>query len=689
MQRFLDVILETPQVFDGAMGTMLYDKGVFINTCYDELCLSRGDLVREIHEAYVAAGADVIETNTFGANRIRLTEHGLTEQVAAINTRGVQLARAAAGESVFVAASVGPCLNARQLWSAAAEEPVRAAFAEQLTALVAAGVDLIFLETFVHLGELLVAAEVAAGRGVPVFASFTVNERRQTPVGHSLESVVQALDDCAGVDGVGINCSTGPAHAYEAAEQILSMTRKPLVVMPNAGMPREVEGRTLYLTSPEYFTKYAKRLIELGVRGIGGCCGTTPAHIRVAARAVKSLSKVKTHIEIRTVRPEEHAQVETVPSARKSRLARRMLRGEKVCSVEILPPRTFDLSTFLSKARQCYQAGVDAINIPDGPRASARVSPMIAAIAVQREVGIETILHYCCRDRNLIGMQSDLLGAYAAGLRNILIITGDPPKLGDYPDATGVFDVDAIGLTRVVANLNRGLDIGGNPVGAATGIFTGVGANPCAVSFDYEAGRYRTGGQPRHAACGGIHATRTSETRRSASPRPGAWSRRATCTSTSSPARPARRRRGRRQGGDLQHDHRFRRHLDGHRGHEVLAGLARGDRRLDRDGRRLRGLSTARRHRRLRQEHARLPDGDGAAEPSGGVRLRRHDPARAAIAARTVDIVSVFEAVGATRAAMWTTPSCTRSRLRDPGRRFLRRHVHRQHHGLGDRGAGA
>lgn len=491
MQPFLEAIRETPKVFDGAMGTMIYEKGVFINACYDELCLTRPDLVREIHSEYVAAGADVIETNTFGANRIRLAEHGLADKVADINTRAVELAREVANDTVFVAASVGPCLNSHQLWSEETIEPIRAAFSEQIEFLVSAGVDVIFLETFVHLGELLVAAECAAGHGVPVFASFTVNERGLTLVGHTLESMVHALDECDHVDGLGINCGVGPSHAYEVSEQILSLTNKPLVVMPNAGLPREVEGRTLYLTSPEYFTEYAKRLIELGACGVGGCCGTTPAHIRVAAKAVKSLSKVKKHIEIKHVEPKASQEVAMVPSEKKSRFARHILQGEKVTSVELLPPRTFDLTTFLDKARICHEAGVDAINIPDGPRASARVSPMIAAIAMQREVGIEAVLHYCCRDRNLIGMQSDLLGAYAAGLRNILIITGDPPKLGDYPDATGVFDVDAIGLTRVVNNLNHGFDVGGNPYGAATGIFAGVGANPCAVSFDYEAGRYQ------------------------------------------------------------------------------------------------------------------------------------------------------------------------------------------------------
>jgi homocysteine S-methyltransferase len=316
-----------------------------------------------------------------------------------------------------------------------------------------------------------------------------LNDREETATGVKASAIAQALDTDENVDAIGINCGTGPAGVFDALQSVLPLVGKPVVVMPNAGFPRDVGGRLLYLTSPEYFTEYAKKYIELGVRGVGGCCGTTPAHIRVASRAVKSLSGVKKHIEVR-VPTRQGVLVQVVPPEKKSRLARKIFAGEKVTSVEIAPPRSSDLSGMLAKVRTCAEAGVDAINIPDGPRASARISPMIAAITIQKEVGIETILHYCCRDRNLIGMQSDLLGGYAAGLANFLIITGDPPKVGDYPQATGVFDVDAIGLTQVTANLNRGFDIGGNPIEPPTGIFIGVGANPCAVEREREIDRY-------------------------------------------------------------------------------------------------------------------------------------------------------------------------------------------------------
>ncbi|MDA8121655.1 MAG: bifunctional homocysteine S-methyltransferase/methylenetetrahydrofolate reductase, partial [Deltaproteobacteria bacterium] len=489
MKPILERMKESPLIFDGAMGTMIYERGVFINTCYDELCLSNPKLVSQIHREYVEAGADVIETNTFGANRIMLRPYGLSEKAEAINRQAVRLAREAAGDSVYVAVAVGPCIRPDQIMLEEHVAEVEASFAEQISAVASEGVDLVVLETFTSLKELQLAARTARRHGLPVLASFVLNERGETAVGTSAETMTQALSADPNVDAVGINCGTGPAGVFDALQVVLPLTRKPFIVMPNAGLPRDVAGRMIYLTSPEYFTEYAKKFIEMGVRGVGGCCGTTPAHIRMAARAVKSLSGVKKHIKVRSIARQDPL-VHVVPTEKKSALARKIMGGEKVSSVEILPPRSWDMTEMLAKVRRCAEAGVDAINIPDGPRASARVSPMIAALTIRREVGIEPILHYCCRDRNLIGMQSDLLGGFAAGLANFLIITGDPPKLGDYPDVTGVFDVDAIGLTQVVANLNRGFDIGGNPISPPTGICIGVGANPCAVDLEREIDRY-------------------------------------------------------------------------------------------------------------------------------------------------------------------------------------------------------
>jgi homocysteine S-methyltransferase len=479
----------SPLVFDGGMGTVIYDRGVFIHTCYDELCLSNPRLILQIHRDYIEAGAQVIETNTFGANPIKLKTYGLAERTEAINRAGVKLAREAAGEGIFVAGSVGPCTESNQRMPDAFAPEVESAFRTQMGALDAEGVDLFLLETFSNLNELLLAARVAKEFRGAVLASFVLNERGETALGTRAEAMASALDADPNVDIVGINCGTGPSGTFDALLAILPHTVKPVVVMPNAGLPREISGRVMYLTSPEYFTEYAKKYIELGVRGVGGCCGTTPAHIRMMARSVKSLPGVKRHVEVKPLVRQE-TLVYAVPPEKKSRFAAKLLSGEKVTSVELLPPKSSDMTALLAKAKACAAAGIDAINIPDGPRASARVSPMIAALTIHREVGIEPILHYCCRDRNLIGMQSDLLGGYAACLANFLIITGDPPKLGEYPDVTGVFDVDSIGLVQVASNLNRGVDIGGNPIDPPTGIFIGVGANPCAVDLEREIDRY-------------------------------------------------------------------------------------------------------------------------------------------------------------------------------------------------------
>ncbi|MBT3191199.1 MAG: bifunctional homocysteine S-methyltransferase/methylenetetrahydrofolate reductase [Verrucomicrobia bacterium] len=479
-----------PVVFDGAMGTVIYSRGVFINRCFDEVCLTDPELVRSVHAEYVKAGADVIETNTFGANRIWLQGYGLAEKTVEINLAGARLAREAAGDERYIAGSVGPCLRAGQLLTEEHRQQVEDAFRECTQALADGGVDFILLETFSNIDELLLAAEIAAETKLPIMASFTIDDTGVTARGRRVEATVPLVAASPHVDALGLNCGTGPAPLYRAAEKVIPLTNKPFVFMPNAGRPQEVEGRMLYLATPEYFTEYAKKFIELGARGVGGCCGTTPTHIQDAASAVHALSGVKQHIEIKAMVPKD-LSVEAIPMASKSRFGGKLARGEKVTSIEISPPRSSDLKPMLERVELCHHAGIDAINIPDGPRASARISPMVTSIAIRQQVGIEPILHYCCRDRNLIGMQSDLLGSDAAGIPNLLIITGDPPKIGDYPDVTGVFDVDAIGLTQVATNLNHGIDIGGNPIAPPSGILIGVGVNPCAVEMDREMDRYR------------------------------------------------------------------------------------------------------------------------------------------------------------------------------------------------------
>lgn len=490
MKTILESIKQHPLVFDGAMGTMIYAKGVFINSCYEHLCITNPKLISGIHRDYVDAGADVIETNSYGANRIKLQSHGLADQLEAINRAAVRLAREAAGDDVLVAASVGPCLKSDQLFVEHLAGELEETFREQMAVLADEGVDLFLLETFTHVQEALLAATVAKSFGLPVFVSVTVGKDGATRRGEKIETMVRELDAAPQIDGIGINCGIGPAAALSIAERALPLTTKPFTVMANAGVPQEVDGRMIYMSTPEYFTEYAKSMIQVGVRGVGGCCGTTPEHIRMMARSVKSLTGVKKHVVITRHPTDENTEVKVVPVAEKCAFAAKLARGEKVTSVEITPPRSIDLKPMLAQCRACKEAGIDAINIPDGPRASARISPMVAALAIEREVGIETVLHYCCRDRNLIGMQSDLLGGYAGGLRNYLIITGDPPKLGDYPDSTPVFDVDAVGLTQVVNNLNHGRDVGGNLINPPTGILIGVGANPCAVEPERELQHY-------------------------------------------------------------------------------------------------------------------------------------------------------------------------------------------------------
>ena len=490
MKNILERISQHPLIFDGAMGTIIYSKGVFINTCYEHLCVTNPKLISGIHETYVAAGADVIETNSYGANRIKLQAHGLADQLEAINRAAVRLARTAGGEEVLVAGSVGPCLKSEQLFEDRHVDELTETFREHLSILADEGVDFFLLETFTHIQEAQLAAGIAKEFNLPVFVSMTVGKDGETSRGEKIEHLIQALETDSNVDGIGINCGIGPAAAFSMAERALPLTTKPFTVMANAGVPQLVEGRMIYMSTPEYFTEYAKRMIELGVRGVGGCCGTTPEHIETMTRNVKSLSGVKKHIAITSHTLTELPEVEIVALAEKCSFGAKLASGEKVTSVEITPPRSIDLQPMLDKCKVCKDAGVDAINIPDGPRASARISPMVAALAVERDVGIETVLHYCCRDRNLIGMQSDLLGGYAGGLRNYLIITGDPPKLGDYPDSTAVFDVDAVGLTQVVNNLNHGIDVGGNAINPPTGLLIGVGANPCAVEPERELQHY-------------------------------------------------------------------------------------------------------------------------------------------------------------------------------------------------------
>ena len=490
---FLARIKHSPVLCDGAMGTLLYAKGIFINRSYDELNLSHPELIRGIHHDYLQAGAEIIETNTFGGNSFRLGRHSLADKVRDINRAGVRLAREAAKSfDVWVAGSVGPLGTRIEPLGKTSFEEAREAFRQQIETLAEGGVDLLILETFGYLEEIhqamLAARDVSSS--LPIVAQVTIDEDGNCLDGSDPQTFVAKLEEW-GADVIGCNCSVGPVAMLDAMERVRAATSLPLSAQPNAGIPRSVDGRNIYLCSPEYMASYARKFVAAGVRLVGGCCGTTPEHTRVMKSALRAGEAKGKAASARVVGGESAPpQVPALPLESRSLLGARLAKGEFVTMVEIVPPKGIDISKEIEGARFLKSVGVDAVNIPDSPRASARMSNQALSLLIQREVGMDAILHYTCRDRNVLCIQSDLLGAAAVGIKNLICITGDPPKMGNYPDATAVFDVDAIGLVNIVHNLNRGLDLGGNPIGSGTGFVIGVGANPGLTDLDEEIRRF-------------------------------------------------------------------------------------------------------------------------------------------------------------------------------------------------------
>jgi homocysteine S-methyltransferase len=486
---FSEVLSRGVMVFDGAMGTELYRHHVFTNRSFDELSMSDPKLIGSIHAEYRDAGADVLTTNTFGANRIALMHFGLAEKTREINRAGAKVAREAADEAdrpIFVAGSVGPLPSQSQY-----ESQLDELIAEQVESLLEGGADFILFETQPSRAAMeRCAAAMQRWPEVPYVLSFSLVGNCETAAGETIERLLAPLPE-----GVrppvawGMNCGSGPDGLLSAVERAVRLTELPIIVQPNAGMPKEVDNRRIYLCSPEYLTEYAKRYVGLGASAVGGCCGTTPEHIREIARAIKPLARMKSA-------PAVVAEAQPAPSKpmtpliEKSNLARRLAEKKWVTSVELVPPRGYDLRQTIEKSRTLRERGVTAINIPDGPRASARISPLIAAEHILREAQIEPVLHFCCRDRNLIGMQADLLACAACGIHNLLFVTGDPPKLGDYPQATGVFDADSIGMVAVQRRLNGGLDLGGQPIDQTRAVI-GVGLDPTALDRSRELDRFR------------------------------------------------------------------------------------------------------------------------------------------------------------------------------------------------------
>ncbi|SPE18068.1 5,10-methylenetetrahydrofolate reductase with homocysteine S-methyltransferase domain [Candidatus Sulfotelmatomonas gaucii] len=497
MSRFAEMFADRPILADGAMGTVLTARGVFINRCYDELNLSDPGLILSVHEEYLQAGAEILETNTFGANRFRLTRHGLNGKLEEINAAGVRLARRAVehlkerqGGQAWVAGSVGPLGVRLEPLGKTGLEEARDAFAEQIGILARNGVDLLIIETMPALNEAHQALEAAkaAAPHLPVLVMITVDDESEGLDGSSPTQAAALLTEW-GADAVGVNCSTGPATVLTAIEAMRGATTLPLAAMPNAGMPRAVEGRNIYLVSPEYMASFARRAIAAGAQIVGGCCGTTPNHIRAMRAAIRAMDE-QPHIEVAGSAPAVSKETPPAPLAQRSRLGALIAEKKFITMVEFVPPKGINCAKEIEGAQLMARAGVHAIDVYDAAQASARMSGQSLCIQIQQHTGMETILHYTCRDRNILSIQSDLLGASSIGLHNILCVTGDPPKQGNYPDASAVFDVDSIGLVNIVSRLNHGLDIGSNSIGVSTNFTIGVAASPGMPDIENELRRF-------------------------------------------------------------------------------------------------------------------------------------------------------------------------------------------------------
>jgi homocysteine S-methyltransferase len=495
-ESFLEALSDRVVLFDGAFGTQLYARGVFINRSYDEQNVVNPDVVRDVHSEYLKAGADVITTNTFGANRLRLAPFGLVERLEEINVAGVTLAREIARDRAWVAGSIGP-LGA-ELAPVGKVSPGEAftIFKEQALILDTAGVDLFVLETFSRIEELWQAFR--AVRGVskkPIVACVSFNlsgmsEKKQYE-GPTPADVARTLTQW-GADVIGTNCANGPRATLEVVEQMAAVTQVPLAALPNAGLPQYIDGRTIYLAGPEYMAEYARRFVQKGARVVGGCCGTTPDCIKQMRVFLKSISPTSRGPVVPIDSPQAEAKevLEPVPIVERSEFAKRLYGGKFCVSVELDPPRGLSPQRAIEGAEMLYKNGIDLVNIADGPRAVARMGPMALAQLVRQRVEMDALIHYCCRDRNILGMQMDLLGAHALGLHNVLAVTGDPPKMGSYPDATAVFDIDSIGLLSFIQMLNRGMDFSGSQIGGQTAFFVGAGCNPGHIDVDMEADRF-------------------------------------------------------------------------------------------------------------------------------------------------------------------------------------------------------
>jgi homocysteine S-methyltransferase len=490
-EKFFNLLESSPKplLADGAMGTVLHTRGVGFDQSFDELNLTSPALVAEVHRAYIEAGSDIIYSNTFGANRYKLAEHGLEDKVAAINKAGVELAKrvvAASYKDVLVAGDVGPLGVRLAPYGRVQIEQARAVFIEQIDALCAAGVDLLVIETFGDLFEIREA--VAAARrfcDLPIVASATFTRDDRTVLGDTPAKVAQALQN-AGADIIGANCSGGPAQLFRIISQMkAAVPEQPVIVKPNAGWPEQIGGRVMYSAGPDYFGEYAQSFTELGIRIIGGCCGTTPAHI---ARMRISIDRAPLTPDLSTAQifgavPE---RIE-VSSLEPTHLAQKLASREFVISVEMDPPRGLTPHKIIAGASMLAEAGADVINVADSPMARMRMSPWAVCELIQRDVGIETTLHFPTRGRNLLRVQGDLLAAHALDIRNVFVVMGDPTSIGDYPEAMDDYDLVPSGLMKLIAQrFNQGIDHAGADIGQPTRFFVGCALNLMPANPDRE-----------------------------------------------------------------------------------------------------------------------------------------------------------------------------------------------------------
>ncbi len=484
MNPFRDRLEQGLLLADGAMGTLLYARGVPFDRPFELLNVEEREQVLEVHLEYIRAGSELIETNTFGANRIKLGAYGLQERVRELNRAGARIAKEArdvAGLPVFIAGSVGPLGKPLEPFGLVSREEAYRAFREQIEALVEGGVDLILLETFSDLEELKLAVQAARdATDLPVVAQMTFDEEGRTPHGHLPTEVVRALEPL-GVTAVGANCGVGPIPMVEVVAQMVAVARVPVSAMPNAGFPARIEGRYVYVGSPAHMSQQARKMAELGVRILGGCCGTTPDHIAAMNRALQDLRPSRASVTV--VAPRQRPTPPPPPGP--TELSRRLGR-QFVISVEVDPPKGTDPTKDLEGARMVVERGADVLNVADSPLGRVRMSAAAMGVLLQQQVGVEVILHFTTRDRNLMALQSDLIGLHALGIRNILALTGDPPRAGDYPAATAVYDTDSVGLVRILKRFNEGVDLAGKPIGQPTSFFVGVAFDMHPETLDRE-----------------------------------------------------------------------------------------------------------------------------------------------------------------------------------------------------------